>query len=133
MKKLGIAFVSFVVLFVWLTPLSASAQQQKAEKLRQLMERTTPQQRAHFEDRWMKRDLNLSSDQAARVADINLRTAQRMQSIYSSDGGKFRMFREIMRARDEKDAELQGVLTNQQFAKFKSRKEKMWQRMHQMK
>ena len=132
MKKFSAIFVCFVVLLFWLMPVSVSAQQEGVEKLRQLMENTTPEQRAHFQDRWMKKDLNLSSDQAAKVGKINLRTAKRMQSIYETHEGKFREFRQLMRARDAKDSELQNVLTGAQFSKYQAKKEEMWQKMHTM-
>ena len=132
MNKSFIIFVSFMALFVWLIPAFVSAQQEGVEELRQLMENTTPEQRAHFQDRWMKKDLNLSSDQAAKVGKINLRTAKRMQSIYETHEGKFRKFRQLMRARDAKDSELQNVLTGAQFSKYQAKKEEMWQKMHAM-
>jgi hypothetical protein len=132
MKKSFIIFVSFMALFVWLMPAFVSAQQEGVEKLRQLMENTTPEQRAHFQDRWMKKDLNLSRDQAAKVGKINLRTAKQMQSIYQTNEGRFRKFRQIMSARDAKDSELQNVLTGAQFSKYQAKKEEMWQKMHNM-
>jgi hypothetical protein len=132
MKKSFIIFVSFMALFVWLMPAFVSAQQEGVEKLRQLMENTTPEQRARFQDHWMKKDLNLSIDQAAKVAKINLRTARQMQSIYGTHEGKLRKFRQIMRARDAKDSELQNVLTGAQFSKYQAKKEEMWQKMHNM-
>ena len=132
MKKSFIIFVSFMALFVWLIPAFVSAQQEGVEELRQLMENTTPEQRAHFQDHWMKKDLNLSNDQAAKVGKINLRTAKRMQSIYEAREGRFRKFRQLMMARDAKDSELQNVLTGAQFSKYQAKKEEMWQKMHKM-
>ena len=132
MKKSSIIFVSFMALFVWSMPAFVSAQQEGVEKLRQLMENTTPQQRAHYQDRWMKKTLNLTKDQAVKVGKINLRAAKQMQSIYETQEGRFRKFRQIMRARDEKDNELQNVLTGAQFSKYQAKKEEMWQKMHKM-
>jgi hypothetical protein len=132
MKKLGIIFISLVVLLCWLTPAIVSAQSDQAGKLRLLMRNTTPTQRAHFEDMWMKRDLRLNRSQAAKVGQINLRTANRMQSIFDSTGGKFRKFRQVMRARDAKDMELRNVLTGKQFSMYKAKKEEMWQKMQTM-
>ena len=109
------------------------AQQEGVEKLRLLMQNTTPEQRAHFEDRWMKKDLNLSGDQVAKVEKINLNSAHRMQSIFNSGEGRLRMFRDVMKARDDKDEELRNVMTGDQFAKFKSKQDEMWQKMHKMK
>ncbi len=133
MKKISITVVSLVVVLGCLLSVDVFAQQEGPEKLRMLMENTTPEQRAHFEDQWMKKDLNLSSDQAAKVEQINLGSAKRMQSIFNSGGGRFRMFRDIMQARDEKDEELRQVLTGNQFARFKTKKEEMWQKMHSLK
>ena len=81
----------------------------------------------------MKKELNLSNDQAAKVGVINLRTARKMQSVFDSDGGKFRKLREVRRAGDEKDNELQNALTGEQFSKYQEKKEEMREKMQQMK
>ena len=133
MKKLPVTLASILVVLGCLLPMVVSAQQQGAERLRVLMENTTPEQRAHFEDQWMKKDLNLSTDQSARVGQINLGSAQRMQSIFNSGEGRFRMFRDVMQARDDKDEELRQVLTDDQFARYKDKKEAMWQKIHSLK
>ena len=114
-------------------PVVVFSQQEGVEKLRMLMQNTTPDQRAHFENQWMKKDLRLNSDQASKVGKINLSSARRMQSIFDSSGGRLRMFRDLMRARDEKDAQLRSVLTGDQFTRYKSKKEEMWQKLHRMK
>lgn len=132
MNRPGTILMCFVAFFLTLPLLPASAQQGKAAKLRMLMERTTPEQRARFQDLWMKRSLKLTSHQAARVAVINLRTARRMQSIYNSDGGRLRMYVKMMRTRHEKEAELRGVLTRGQFARYEAKKEAMRQKMRHM-
>ena len=131
-KKSGIVIL-LVVLLGCLFSVGVFAQQEGPEKLRILMQTTTPEQRAQFEDHWMKKDLNLSSNQAAKVRQINLSSAQRMQSIFDSGGGRLRMFRDVMKARDDKDKELRKVLTAVQFTKYKSKKEKMWQKIHSLK
>jgi hypothetical protein len=132
MKKFSAFFVCFAVLLLWLMPVSVSAQQEGVEELRQLMENTTPEQRAQFQDRWMKKALDLSNDQVAKVGKINLRTAKQMQSIYETPEGRFRKFRQLMRARDAKDSELRNVLTGAQCSKYQAKKEEMWQKMHTM-
>jgi hypothetical protein len=133
MKKFGIFFIFFIVFLVWLTPAITSAGEETAEKLRLLMENTTPEQRARFEDRWMQRDLHLSQEQAAKISKINLQTAERMQSIYNSNDRRFRKFRKIMTAREEKDNELRTVLTKDQLAKYQMKKDEMWEKMHRIK
>ncbi len=133
MKKFSIIFVTFVVVLGWLTPVLVSAQDSDAGKLKILMENTTPQQRAHFEDMWMKKDLKLSNYQATKVSQINLNSAKRMQSIFDSTEGKFRKFRQVMSARDKKDTELKDVLTGAQFSMYKDKKEEMWQKLQKMK
>jgi hypothetical protein len=132
MKKFAIIFISLVVFLGWLSPAIVSALPGQAEKLRVLMQNTTPAQRAHFEDMWMKRELKLSRNQAVKVSQINLRSANRMQSIFDSTGGKLRMFRQVMKARDAKDMELRNVLTGKQFSMYKTKKEEMWQKMQTM-
>jgi hypothetical protein len=133
MKKFGTFFVFFMVFLVWLTPALTSAEEETIEKLRLLMENTTPEQRARFEDHWMQKDLHLSQGQAAQISKINLQAAERMQSIFNSHDGRFLKFQEIMRAREEKDNQLRTVLTNDQLAKYQAKKEEMWEKMHKMK
>ncbi len=133
MKRFSIIFITLAALLVWLTPAIVCAQSGEVENLRKLMQNTTPVQRARFEDMWMKKQLRLSSAQESKVRHINLRTAKKMQSIFDSDNGRFRKFRQIMRARDEKDSELQYVLTGKQFSRYTALKEKMWQKMYHMK
>lgn len=132
MRKFGTIAVSLVVLLVWLTPVFAAAQQEQGEKFRHLMEHTTPAQRARFEDRWMEKNLQLSHDQAAKVEEINLSAAEQTQSIYDSQQGKLRKGREIKRVQEEKERQLERVLTEEQFAKYQAKKEEMRQKMHEM-
>jgi adenylate cyclase class IV len=80
----------------------------------------------------MKKALDLSNVQVAKVGKINLRTAKQMQSIYETPEGRFRKFRQLMRARDAKDSELRNVLTGAQCSKYQAKKEEMWQKMHTM-
>lgn len=133
MKKFGTFFIFFMAFLVWLAPALTSAGEETAEKLRLLMENTTPEQRARFQDHWMQNDLHLSQVQAAKISKINLQTAERMQSIYNSHDGRFRKFREIMRAREEKDNQLRAVLTRDQLAKYQAKREEMWEKMHKIK
>ncbi len=81
----------------------------------------------------MKRDLKLSNYQATKVSQINLNSAKQMQSIFDSTEAKFRKFRQVMSARNEKDTELQNVLTGAQFSMYRDKKEEMWQKLQKMK
>lgn len=120
------------MLFVWLAPTAASAWSERSERLDRLMRHSTPEQRAHFEDHWMRRSLHLSRFQADRVREINRRSAERVQSIYDSRMDRFRRFRGIMRVRAARERELRRVLTGDQFARYQREKYEMRERMYHM-
>lgn len=132
MKNILLAFAGIALFLVFLAPMAGHAQGDE-EKLKQLMENTTPQQRADLEDVWMKKNLNLSPVQMEKVHAINLQTAERMQEVYNSDEGKFRKMREVMSVRDSKDQQLQGVMTGEQYSKYQEKKEEMQEKMQEMK
>ncbi len=133
MKKIMLLFAAMAYLLMVLAPVSVMAQGDAAEKLQRLMENTTPQQRAELEDRWMKKELNLSADQAGKVHDINLQSAEKVQTVYDSDEHKFRKFREIKKIGDEKDGELQQVLSGEQYSAYQAKKEEMREKMQEKK
>lgn len=132
MRKFGIISVSHVALLAWLTPVLASEQQKGLERWGQLMEKTTPVQRARFESRWMEKNLNLSHKQAVKVGKIDLRSAEQIQSIYDSQDNKLQKAREIMRVREAKDRQLERVLTEGQFGEYQAKKQEVAQKMHEM-
>jgi Spy/CpxP family protein refolding chaperone len=70
-----------------------------------------PQVMAKKQTEWMKKDLSLSDEQSTKVEGINLKYAKKMDALHQ-----------------DKEKELQGVLSKEQFDKYKAKKE---QRMNE--
>jgi Spy/CpxP family protein refolding chaperone len=64
-----------------------------------------PQAMAKKQTEWMKKDLALSDAQTSKVEDINLKYAKKMESL-----------------REDKEKDLEGVLSKDQFTKYKAKK-----------
>lgn len=57
-------------------------------KLEKLMEQTTPKERAEMQTKNMTEMLSLTEDQKEKVGTVNLRYAERMQSVHNSGQGR---------------------------------------------
>lgn len=89
----------------------------------------TPEQRAKAMTERMKKQLNLTDDQVAKLDSINLQFAQEQMKARESGND----VREAMRAASEKyTATLKGVLTPDQFQQWQDARKKMMERMQQM-
>lgn len=95
------------------------------------LKNTTPEDRASFLTKRMETELKLDDKATAAVSAINLKYAKETQVLMDSDGpqlGKLMQFRENSRA---KDAELQGVLTPEQYSQYEQKKADMQATMKQ--
>ena len=92
---------------------------------------STPAQRAALQTEFMKMRLGLSDAQAPRIAAINLKYAEQMQPILQGSDGPLMKMGEARRVDQAKDAELQGVLSPEQYQKYLAAKEEMRQHMEQ--
>lgn len=91
----------------------------------------TPEERAQRQTERMTQDLKLNDKQAAAVKEINLRYAQKMAATKNNSGGSthtdnFNARKEIF---EQKDKELQAVLTPEQFSQFKAKQTEKMNRM----
>lgn len=78
----------------------------------------TPEQRAADRTEKMATELDLSSDQKARVQEINLRYAQAAADAKAQSTSKDAMRKRGKELKEKRDEELKGVLTPDQFAKM---------------
>jgi hypothetical protein len=100
------------------TALSAPAQLDKLKD-------TTPEQRAKAQTDLMKAKLSLTSGQAGKVADLNLKYAKKMEPVIKGSAGPFMKMREVKQINQEKEAELKQILSPEQFEKFLAAREEM--------
>lgn len=74
---------------------------------------------------WMKSNLNLNADQVSKVQDINMKYAVRMDSVKKSLGDISDRSVGVKSESDARDAELKGVLTDQQFKTYLDKKKEL--------
>jgi len=120
MMKIGKITVAGTTLAVLLlaSALTASAQLDKFKN-------TTPEERAQMQTVFMQSKLDLTTEQMPKVADINLRYAQKMDPIIKGSSGSFAKMRQMKEVNGEKEAELKQVLSADQFQKYLTSKEEM--------
>ena len=81
--------------------------------------RMSPEQRAEQQTASMTEQLSLSEAQSTKVGEINLKYAQKMKELRDKADGDREAMRSAMGAiRQEQDAELQTVLTQEQWTKW---------------
>ncbi len=78
----------------------------------------TPEQRAADRTEKMATELDLSSDQKARVQEINLRYAQAAADAKAQSTSKDALRKRGKELKEKRDEELKGVLTPEQFTKM---------------
>jgi hypothetical protein len=99
---------------------TVGARAQSLDKLKN----TTPEQRAAVQTTLMTEKLGLTPEQKAKVADLNLVYAKKMQPIIES-GRPLMAMREARQIGEEKEAALKKILSPEQFQKFLAGKEEM--------
>src|SRR5206468_8804187 len=100
-RKTSIAFVAAVgsLLFT----LVASAQLDE-------LKNTTPEQRAKALTEMMTSKLGLTPEQTGKVADLNLKYANKMEPLIKGSDGPFVKMREMKEINEAKQGELKQVL-----------------------
>ena len=92
---------------------------------------TTPEERAQSQTDFMKSKLALTPDQATKVSDINLKYAKRMDPVIKSSEAPLVRMRQARAISAEKDAELKGILTGDQWQKLQASREEMRQKFEE--
>lgn len=67
----------------------------------------------------MKTELSLDSSAYAGVYAINLKYAEKNTEIMNGSEGKLAKFKSLKASNEEKEKEMKGVLTKEQFKKYK--------------
>ena len=87
-----------------------------------------PEEMATRQTQLMSDSLSLSSAQADRVAEVNLRYALKQQELRDNSDGDFKALREQMQALvQEQDSELKKFLTGDQWSTWRSIRERQRQ------
>lgn len=99
-------------------PPKASAQMDK-------LRNTTPAERAGMQTDFMKSKLDLTPDQARQVGDLNLKYATRMEPVIKGSEGPFARMRQMRQINEEKETDLRGILSAQQWQKYEAARAEM--------
>jgi hypothetical protein len=86
---------------------------------------TTPAERAAAQTAMMKSKLSLTDDQLPKIKAINEKYAEQMDPIIKGSDGMFMKMRAIKEVEEQKEGELQGVLSKDQFAQFQAMKSEL--------
>jgi periplasmic protein CpxP/Spy len=86
----------------------------------------TPEQRAERQTTMMQKNMNLTTDQTAKVKDINAKYASKNADLMQAGGDQSQARQKMMM---DKEAEMKGVLTADQFAQYQKMEQAMMQRM----
>jgi methionine-rich copper-binding protein CopC len=113
------------LVFVVFLSLGFAAQAQSREDLKQ----STPEQRAQLQTEYLKNNLHLDEQQTQKVADINLKSAQKMESVLNGSGGKLSKMKTAKNINKEKEAGYKEVLTSEQYKQYQELKEDMKEKM----
>jgi hypothetical protein len=87
------------------------------------------EERAAKSTEWMKSNLKLSDDQLQKVKDINLRYANKMDSLAHSTQTKEARMDEFRKCSKMKDDDLKAVLNEDQFKEYLAKKDEMKKKM----
>jgi len=109
-----------------LLALAATASAQFAK-----LKNTTPGERAAIQNELMKSKLGLSPDQEKKIAELNLKYANKMQPIIQGSEGPFEEMRDVRSINEEKEGELKRILSPDQFQKYLAGKEEMREKFEQ--
>ena len=101
------------------------------DRLGELMNDTTPEERAQMQTNNMKKTLSLTEDQVDEVSEINLNYARKIQNAYNTSGSKLKRLRKMKALGEEKDGVLKKVLTPTQYTTYRENKEEMKERLRE--
>jgi hypothetical protein len=89
------------------------------------LKNTTPGERAKAQTAMMKSKLGLTDDQMAKVSELNLKYAEKMDPIIKGSEGPLMKARDVRSVEQEKEDELKALLSPDQFQKFQAAKDEM--------
>ena len=92
---------------------------------------TTPAERAGMQTEFMQSKLDLTPDQKRAVTDLNLKYANKMEPVIKGSAGPMVRGRQMREINQEKEAELKGILSPQQWEKYQASREEMREKLEE--
>ena len=89
------------------------------------LQNTTPKERATAQTLFMKKKLGLTAEQLPKVEALNLQYAEKLEPVLKGDSGPLMKMRAMKEANQEKQAEMKGILSPQQFQQYLAAQEEM--------
>lgn len=121
MKSLNRTARRFLILILMVSPAVAAVAQGSQS--------STPEERATRWSSWMKEHLTLEPSQENPVYTINLKYAQLNETLRSSASGRREKFQQLRSNDEQKDEELQKILTDTQFKTYQKKKKDFQKQM----
>jgi hypothetical protein len=116
MKQTTLRWMLFNVLFLFSAAVFAQHPEHKAMN-------STPEERANKITDWMKKNLQLNNNQVSQVQAINLKYAQQNEQLKGSKDTKEQKMKTMKETEKNRDAELKGILTADQYKKWQAKKQ----------
>jgi hypothetical protein len=91
----------------------------------------TPESRAASLTDKMKTNLSLTDAQYPQVQALNLKYAQKNDSLFKSPGDRASKFQAMKTTNSAKDDEMKAILTPDQFTKYQAMQQEMREKMRQ--
>ena len=92
---------------------------------------TTPAERAGMQTDFMASKLDLTPDQKRAVTDLNLKYATKMEPVIKGSAGPMVRAREMREINQEKETELRGILSPQQWEKYEASRAEMREKLEE--
>jgi hypothetical protein len=92
---------------------------------------TTPAERAGMQTDFMASKLELTPDQKRAVTDLNLKYANKMEPVIKGSGGPMVKGRQMREINQEKETELRGILSPQQWEKYEASRAEMREKLEE--
>ena len=115
MKKTKVTITIFLSLIFAATQLFAQSE----------LKEMPAEQRAKLQTERVTSSLKLDAGQTEKVGQINLKYAQKMDPLIQGSGSKMSRFKALKSINKDKEAELKGVLTTEQFGQFQKQQQEM--------
>ncbi len=98
-----------------------------AQGMQETLQNSTPEERAEAQTEVMKEKLELQDNQYNQVHEINLKYANKVEQLKSSSSSRRDKFNKIKSLQDEKDKEMKGALSEEQFSTYEDEKRDIMQ------
>ena len=113
------------ILGLAVTALAVVARVPEAAAQLDKLRNTTPAERAGMQTDFMQSKLDLTPDQKRKVTDLNLKYANKMEPVIKGSAGPLARARQMREINGEKETELKGILSPQQWEKYEASRAEM--------